>query len=104
MTVQESIKLRVRKFIEDNYLFGEDSTSLEDADSLIEAGLIDSTGILELLGFLELEFGVQILDEEVVPDNFDSIVTITSYVSAKRAGGIEAFSQTNEAKLDSLNR
>lgn len=102
--MQDNIKLRVRKFIEENYLFGEHSTSLEDADLLLEAGLIDSTGILELLAFLELEFGVQILDEEVVPDNFDSIVMITSYISAKRAGGIEAFSQTNEAKLDSLNR
>ncbi len=95
--MQESIKLRVRQFIEDNYLFGEDSTSLKDADSLLEAGLIDSTGILELLAFLESEFGVKILDEEVVPDNFDSIVTITSYISGKQAGGAEAFSKAKDA-------
>lgn len=84
--MQNTVKLRVRKFIAENYMFGEDSTSLGDADSLLEAGLIDSTGILELLAFLESEFGIQIMDEEVVPANFDSIETITSYISAKGAG------------------
>jgi len=94
--MRDNVKPQVRKFIEDNYLFAEDSTSLQDADSLREAGLIDSTGILELVTFLESTFGIQIQDAEVVPDNLDSIDAITRYVSAKIAKANETSSRPIE--------
>jgi len=97
----DDIRVQVRKFIEDNYLFGEASTSLNDTASLRDAGLIDSTGILELVTFLESTFHIQMQDAEITPDNLDSIDAITSYVSTKRAETIDASSRTSEAKLDS---
>jgi len=73
---------KIRQFVVDNYLFrGEDSFSADD--SLIASGLIDSTGILELVSFLESTFSLQIADDELVPDNLDSINQITSFVQQK---------------------
>lgn len=74
---------RVRQFIEDNFLFREDRSSLSDSESLLEAGLIDSTGILELVAFLETEFGIHMADADIVPDNLDSVQAIVAYVQRK---------------------
>lgn len=93
--MQDNVSSRVRKFIEDNYLFGDDSSSLKDTDSLRDAGLIDSTGVLELVTFLESTFDIQIQDAEIIPDNLDSIAGITSYVCAKRVKSIEPFSRNS---------
>ncbi len=57
---------------------------LTDTDSLLEDGLIDSLGILDLVGFLETEFGIKIEDEELDPENFDSITAMVRFVERKR--------------------
>ena len=46
--------------------------------------MIDSTGVLELVGFLEENFGVRIQDEELVPENLDTIDNIVQFVTKKR--------------------
>ena len=74
---------RIRQFIADNFLFREDRASVEDTESLLDAGLIDSTGILELVAFLENEFDIRVDDAEIIPENLDSIRSITGYVETK---------------------
>ncbi len=76
------IAKRVRKFIEENFLFGH-SDGLGDRDSFLDGGFIDSTGILELIAFLQEEYGILIDDEEAVPENLDSIDRVANYVSRK---------------------
>ena len=76
---------KVRKFIEDNFLFREDRAAISDTESLIDAGLIDSTGVLELVAFLEGELGLRMADAEIVPENLDSIRAIVGFVESKRA-------------------
>jgi acyl carrier protein len=76
---------KVRKFIEENFLFREDRLAIGECESLIEAGLIDSTGVLELVAFLEGEFGLRMADAEIVPENLDSIRAIVRYVESKDA-------------------
>ena len=73
----------VKSFILDNFLFGRDEDELELEDSLMEKGIIDSTGVLELVGFLERTFDIEVEDEELIPDNLDSIGNITRYVERK---------------------
>lgn len=73
----------VRKFVIDNYLFGE-ADKLKDEDSFMETGMIDSTGILELVRFLESTYEIKIADEELIPDNLDSINKIVSFIEAKK--------------------
>ena len=78
MTPLESI----RGFVQDNFLFGEEITFSDDA-SLLEQGLIDSTGVLELVAFLEEQFGIAVEDEELVPENLDSIDNLMLFIERK---------------------
>jgi acyl carrier protein len=67
----------------DNYLFGREDENLCDEDSLIENGVIDSTGVLQLVSFVEDNFGVHVEDDDIVPDNLDSLSKLTLFVSRK---------------------
>ena len=78
----EHFKNKVRTFIVENFLFG-DAADLEDKTSLLDKGIIDSTGVLELVGFLSDEFSIIIEDEDLVPDNFDSIEKVADYLKRK---------------------
>ena len=68
----------------ENFLYGDRNTSLDDHDSFLDKGIVDSTGVLELVSYLEEEFGIKVEDEEIIPDNFDSIATLTSYIQRKQ--------------------
>jgi acyl carrier protein len=78
------LKQSIRTFIETSFLFREGREGLTDGESLLGAGLIDSTGILELVTYLESEFGIVVQDEEIIPENLDSVDQITAYVLRKQ--------------------
>ena len=78
------VKDQVRQYILKNYLFSTDEAALKDDVSLMEAGIIDSTGVLELITFLEEQFGVKVADEEMTPENLDSVTRIVAFVGGKR--------------------
>ena len=77
---------KIRSFILDTILAGARVGALDDDDSFLEKGIIDSTGILELVSFIENEFKIEVKDEDLVPDNFDSVSRLTSYIT-RRIGG-----------------
>ena len=74
----------VRAFVVENFLFGDDSRIGPDT-SFLKGGILDSTGVLELIGFLEEKFSIRVEDDEVVPDNLDSLNKIALYISKKTA-------------------
>lgn len=80
---QATIKQKIRNFIAETFLIGEDKDKLEDADSFMQKEIIDSTGVLELATFIESEFGIVIEDNEMVPDNLDSIQNLSRFISRK---------------------
>jgi acyl carrier protein len=75
---------QIRSFILTSFLFTDDPSKLNNSDSLLEQGIMDSTGVLELVAFLESEFGLKIADEELVPDNLDSVDRIVAFVGRKQ--------------------
>ena len=77
------MKDQIRTYIMDNILLGSADQSIADDDSFLEKGIIDSTGILELVTFVEDEFNIEVGDEELIPDNFDSIEKLTAYTQRK---------------------
>lgn len=79
------IKAEIRNFIVDNFMLGMNPGELADKDSLLDKGIVDSTGVLELVGFLEETFEIQIDDEELIPENLDSVDKIAVYVSGKQS-------------------
>jgi len=75
-------KSKIREFIEENFLFGSDE-AVEDDTSLLEQGLVDSTSILEIVGFIEEQWSVSVADEELIPENFDSIAALSTFLDGK---------------------
>jgi acyl carrier protein len=77
------ISQAVRRFISENFMFRDDGQAIAADASLLEAGIIDSTGVLELICFLESTYDIQVADEEMLPENLDSIRAISGYVRRK---------------------
>ncbi len=76
------MKDKIRTFIVENFLFGQDE-GLNDDSSFLDGGIIDSTAILELVNFLEEQFSIKVDDEELVPENLDSISNVVAYLERK---------------------
>lgn len=91
----EEIKTKVRNFIVENFLFGEDD-GLEGGTSFLDEGIIDSMGILELVEFLSEEFSITVEDEELLPENLDSIDNVARFLSRKLGG---SFAASQDAQL-----
>lgn len=77
----------LREFLRTNFLFG-GAWTLSDTDSFLEQGLIDSTGVLELVAFLEQRYALAIADEELVPENLDSIENLVHFLQSKLAATV----------------
>ena len=75
---------QIRGFLADSFLFNPQGYTLADDDSLMENGVIDSTGVLELTQFVEDAFGIAVSDDEITPENFDSVARIAGYVTQKQ--------------------
>ena len=80
----------LRRFIIENFLYGDQTFQLKDEDSFSGKGIIDSTGVLELVAFVEGRFGISIEDEEMIPENLDSLAKLTRYVARKQQDGSRA--------------
>ena len=77
------VEQRLRRFIVENFLFGEDDLRFSNDASLLGEGIIDSTGILELITFIEAEFEIQLKDTELVPANLDSVHNLVRFIDRK---------------------
>jgi acyl carrier protein len=79
-----SVAPKIRDYIAKNFLFSDQGYGYEDDTSFLEEGIIDSLGIIELVSFVEKEFGISVSDSELLPDNFDSIAKLSSYIAGKQ--------------------
>ena len=78
-----STETSIRDYILENFLFTTDQGQLQDDASFLEEGIVDSTGVLELVMFVEETFGITVEDEEIVPENFDSVQKLARYAKLK---------------------
>ena len=74
------IENKIKKYVEENFLRSSGVSNLSNDESLLESGIIDSAGIFQLVVFLEKEFGVSISDEDIIPDNFESISSLADFI------------------------
>lgn len=75
----------VRNYIIENFLFGDASPMEDDKMSLLDEGIIDSVGVMELVAFLEQDFGLSVADEDLIPENLDSVENLVAYIARKQA-------------------
>lgn len=81
----EGIKREILNFISANLFMGTRVTEITEDQSFLELGILDSTGVIELIAFLEEAYGLHVEDDEIVPENLDSLVNIERYVLSKTA-------------------
>ena len=77
------IKQTVKNYIDENLLMGGRGEEIRDDSSFLDIGVLDSTGVIELVSFLEKTFAIKVLDEEMVPENLDTLTNIERYVNSK---------------------
>lgn len=81
--MEQDMKKQIVNFITSNFLFDDTQTGLDEKQSLLETGVIDSTGVLELIAFIEETWGIKVEDEEIIPENLDTILDITYFINQK---------------------
>ena len=79
----ENTRSVLRKFILENYLYTEDESALKDDDSFLDSGILDSMGILEVIDLLNEAFSIEVEDDEMIPDNLDSINDLLAFIKKK---------------------
>ncbi len=78
-----NIEATIEKFILEELLSGSRGTKISPDESLVSSGVIDSLALLRLIAFLEEKFGVTVNDDEVVPENFESVNVIKAFVESR---------------------
>lgn len=83
------LESEIQQFLEDNFLFGIRGFKIDRGDSFLEHGVVDSTGILEIVNFVEKTYGINVTDEEMIPENLDSIHNLVQFITYKRTNNIQ---------------
>ncbi len=82
--MEENIAV-IRAFIFESFLFDANDDALQNDTSFLEQGIIDSTGILELVDWLEERFAISVEDDELVPENLDSVNALAAFIDKKKS-------------------
>ena len=78
-----TIEQTIKNFITENFLVDGDTNQLDNNQSFLESGIIDSTGMMELVSFVEGQYTIKIEDEELIPDNLDSVNNVVRFINKK---------------------
>lgn len=77
MAIDEILK----KFISEEK--GINIDDISNDTSLLESGMIDSVNMVQILLFIEEQFGIKVEDNELIPENFDTINSIFNLIKGK---------------------
>ena len=86
-TLKQEIEATLWVYIRDNYLPRQEETEIGKDENLFDSGILDSAGVIAFIAYLEKKFGMTIPDEDLLPENFSSLESITSYV-LRRKGSV----------------
>ena len=79
------LKDSVRQYIIENFLFGDESILESNSMSLLDGGIIDSVGVMELVAFLEQDFEIVVADEDLIPENLDSVDNLAAFIEKRKS-------------------
>ncbi len=82
---QDGVASAIRQYLAQSFLFSDGRFEYDDDASFLELGIIDSFGFNELLHWVEEEFNISVADDELVPDNFDSVSKLGAFILAKES-------------------
>ncbi len=76
----QTIEEKIKEYISKNILFTRKGYPYEDSTSFLDNGIVDSVNVMELVMFVEETFNIKVKDEDIIPDNFDSVECLSNYV------------------------
>ena len=79
----QAVRARLRGYIEETFIMGARATTLGDGESFLEHHVLDSTGFLELVTFLEETYALKVEEDEMTPENLDSIDSLVQFLARK---------------------
>jgi acyl carrier protein len=82
---EADVRIELRSFVEDNFLYMQPDVELGDDDDLLEKGIVDSLGFVELVEEVQARYGIEVQDHEISEESFGSIAAIVRFVEARRA-------------------
>jgi acyl carrier protein len=80
-----SIASEIERFVLDEIVQGTGVEAIDQGEDLLASGIIDSHGLMEVVGFIESRYGIVVADEDLLPENFESLTSIEGFVTRKRA-------------------
>lgn len=84
MSDNNQIEKQIKDFIAKNLLFSQEGYEYADGASFLQEGIVDSLGVMELVTFVQKAFGIAVDQNEVTPDNFDSVASLAAFVRHKQ--------------------
>ena len=82
------VREQIRKYIAETFLFSDNGFNMSDDVSFLDEGIIDSMGVLELIMFTEETFNISVDDDEIKPENFDSVNKLYDYIQRKTSESV----------------
>jgi acyl carrier protein len=79
-----SVSTDIEQFILDELTQGRGISEISPDENLLSKGIVDSHGVMELVGFLEQRYGISVGDEDLTPENFESVQRIEAFVERKK--------------------
>lgn len=83
MEVETMVSEQIKKFISE--ITFTEIEKIKDDTLIFEEGIFDSLGFLSLISYLDEEFGIEVQNEELVEENFESVNAITAFIKRKQA-------------------
>jgi acyl carrier protein len=81
----ENVRAKIRSYVAENILFTNKTYPYPDEASFLNEGILDSMNVLQLVMFVEKGFGFKVGDDDIVPENFDSVARLADYVLSRTA-------------------
>jgi acyl carrier protein len=78
-----SIEDKIRGYLGEYVLFSDNGLEYGNDDSFLESGIVDSVAVMELTLFVEEMFGIFVEDQDITPDNFDSVNKLAQFIRSR---------------------
>lgn len=79
-----SVAAELEEFILKEFMTGSAIDSIAPDEDLLSTGIVDSHGVLQLVGFLQEQYGIAVADDQLTPENFQTIAAIDGFVARTR--------------------
>jgi acyl carrier protein len=79
-----TLRDEIRSFLIENRAVPE-ITDFDDQTSLLELGVVDSLTMVQLVEYLESRYGISIHEDEMTPENFETVQSIVTYTAGKQS-------------------